>query len=390
MKLPYGRTYQESRIRAYAIRHNTDGSTSYPWDLEGPHRDFNGLRLSGGSGPFVVPHSSFRGSTNYHISWLKWKANQGHVIFHDPDGTTTDAFDNGFDYQGHLGGVPPEMDGSDFVESIDRKNEVIDKALIGLGDTRSQLLQNLATAVHTHHMIASRAVDLANLLHAARKKDPVRAYRILKHALTRPRGIRDAYLEWQYGWKPLVSDLAGLFSVIKDNLKNIKPPLVTGRGHASSSASMEYEHAGYKVKTSVDASYYCKIIATVSDTDGFFRTAHQLGLDDPLWIAWDLVPYSFITDWFIPVGNYLEAMNATVGLSFVTGYWSHKQKYSASCERQFDASTEVITPFGGEVEGESYRRYAFGEFPSAGLYWSQSPFSSTHVTEALALIRKLR
>jgi hypothetical protein len=35
--------------------------------------------------------------------------------------------------------------------------------------------------------------------------------------------------------------------------------------------------------------------------------ARSLGLLDPLTVAWELVPYSFVVDWFLPIGSYLSA-----------------------------------------------------------------------------------
>jgi hypothetical protein len=33
----------------------------------------------------------------------------------------------------------------------------------------------------------------------------------------------------------------------------------------------------------------------------------SLGLVNPLEIAWEVVPYSFVVDWFLPVGSYIAA-----------------------------------------------------------------------------------
>jgi hypothetical protein len=35
--------------------------------------------------------------------------------------------------------------------------------------------------------------------------------------------------------------------------------------------------------------------------------ATLVGLEDPLSTAWELVPYSFVADWFLPIGDYLSA-----------------------------------------------------------------------------------
>jgi hypothetical protein len=42
--------------------------------------------------------------------------------------------------------------------------------------------------------------------------------------------------------------------------------------------------------------------------------ARQLGLLDPLSVAWELLPWSFVIDWFIPIGAYLDVLNGIPAL----------------------------------------------------------------------------
>jgi hypothetical protein len=36
---------------------------------------------------------------------------------------------------------------------------------------------------------------------------------------------------------------------------------------------------------------------------------------DPLGIAWEAVPFSFVADWFLPIGDYLDALSVFNGIS---------------------------------------------------------------------------
>jgi hypothetical protein len=59
-----------------------------------------------------------------------------------------------------------------------------------------------------------------------------------------------------------------------------------------------------------------QLIARLSEVD----TVKLVGLLDPASVAWELLPYSFVVDWFIPIGQYLAARalpNALTGV-FVT------------------------------------------------------------------------
>jgi hypothetical protein len=48
------------------------------------------------------------------------------------------------------------------------------------------------------------------------------------------------------------------------------------------------------------------IVAYITE-NGNSSIAATLGLLDPELVAWELVPFSFVADWFIPIGQWMEA-----------------------------------------------------------------------------------
>lgn len=50
----------------------------------------------------------------------------------------------------------------------------------------------------------------------------------------------------------------------------------------------------------------------------------RLGITNPALIAWELLPWSFVADWFVPVGDYLSLLDATLGWDFQGGSFSAK------------------------------------------------------------------
>lgn len=55
------------------------------------------------------------------------------------------------------------------------------------------------------------------------------------------------------------------------------------------------------------------------EDNAFAQRMSQTGLSNPLILAWELVPYSFVVDWFVGVGSYLNNLDATIGLQFNSG-----------------------------------------------------------------------
>lgn len=49
---------------------------------------------------------------------------------------------------------------------------------------------------------------------------------------------------------------------------------------------------------------------------GFLTSASRMGITNPLYVLWDSIPLSFVADWVIPVGQYLNGFDALLGMKF--------------------------------------------------------------------------
>lgn len=132
----------------------------------------------------------------------------------------------------------------------------------------------------------------------------------------KPRGTRlktsdisGRWLELQYGWMPLLGDsyeAAKAFEAISNG-----PRSQTYRA----SRKKEWVGNGSQQKASFDVPYVARRTRYIQyecvEEMGFTR---QLGLLDPLSVAWELLPWSFVVDWFIPIGSYLDVLNQVPAL----------------------------------------------------------------------------
>jgi hypothetical protein len=205
------------------------------------------------------------------------------------------------------------------------------------------------------------------------------------------------WLEYNYAWKPLFNEAYGLYELLTEQLK---PALLV---HASRTISWPFEFHDVRLKGAnwynQSGSYSGKVKteSTVRLTgridNDFLRTA-SAGFTNPAAIAWELVPYSFVIDWSLPIGNYLQAATATQGLAFVWG--SSTQRYQAFGKARIfcDGDPNDIWNFRTVVEGSAemfkfgMQRVPLSGWPSPVLY-AKSPLSSSHALSALALLRTL-
>lgn len=118
----------------------------------------------------------------------------------------------------------------------------------------------------------------------------------------RAKDISGRWLEMQYGWLPLVSQS---FEAGKALAAATGPRVLTfSASIAQRRATYDGSQIPFLYSYPVNVSYSKRIKAELYEDISLNRS---LGLVDPLAIAWEVVPYSFVVDWFLPVGTYLSA-----------------------------------------------------------------------------------
>lgn len=141
--------------------------------------------------------------------------------------------------------------------------------------------------------------------------------------------IANHWLEYQYGWKPLLSDIYGSAELlarqavsprkphgsIKVKIPISKTSTVYGPRSGLPHFVFDYQ-SSLHMSVTVQADY-------VLDDEASSVLA-ETGISNPLALAWELLPFSFVVDWFIPVGTYLGNLTAQDGF-----------KLSACCTTTF-------------------------------------------------------
>lgn len=227
---------------------------------------------------------------------------------------------------------------------------MIDQALIKarLKMKRGDLNLGVAFAERnkTAQLLGDTASRLAKAYRALRKGDLKRVGRelgIAKPNLRQPT-IPRKWLELQYGWKPLLSDVYGSVDALAR--RHAHDWRVTGIGSVREAIDVrdrQYPYGDADPKALVTAGIgsatgyrgcYVRIDA-VPENDLLLALA-SLGVTNPLLIAWELVPFSFVVDWALPIGAYLESLDAMLG---------YKDTYcTISTMEKFEAEYRLFPP----------------------------------------------
>lgn len=202
---------------------------------------------------------------------------------------------------------------------------------VGAISEQTQWGVNLAERKQSVDMISKRALQITRFARKLNRLDLVGAAKALgldrvpRGARKKGKGFGNLFLEYHFGWEPLVKDIGGAIDLLQKPYPQGK---VKGRGkrtdewktHSSSFGYIE-DHA-YRYVSNVT------IAAKVAVSNHNLFLASQMGFVNPFSVAWELVPFSFVVDWFTNVGQVLGSMTDFVGVSLQDAYVSIKQETS--------------------------------------------------------------
>lgn len=144
--------------------------------------------------------------------------------------------------------------------------------------------------------------------------------------------LRDNWLSYRYAVRPLVYDARSAIKAINKVVSDHTPIRSTSRGFSSTegskTASGSSTYVDWTSKTDTKISCRAGVLYEYSRSpDTFGLSAQQLPV-----AAWELIPYSFVVDWFANIGPFIEAITPKAGVK-VLGSWTTVTTESRS-ERQ--------------------------------------------------------
>lgn len=127
------------------------------------------------------------------------------------------------------------------------------------------------------------------------------------------RKASELYLEGIFGWVPLMSDIYQAFEVLGAS-HSVSP----SRAKSRDSRAYRVATAGLKLTIDIDVQAHVGVRLSLDNPNVILL--NNLGLLNPASIAWDAVPYSFIINWFTPIGAYLNSLTELLGYGVHDGF----------------------------------------------------------------------
>jgi len=213
-----------------------------------------------------------------------------------------------------------------YLQSLERYGN--DRSLFGPQE-EFMLKARLAAKIREHEFSAGVAVAegrktvdlvidttkrLALSFRAARRGDYAQAVRHLgaepRQSKFSSKDLSARVLEIQYGWRPLLSDVKAAAEAFAFHTQSEpKTTVRTGLKYSAPLAGDQYmSFWGFEQNQRM---VYAQMIAELKQP---LSAVRRLGLEDPMSVAWEVMPWSFVFDWFIPIGKYLESLHILNGV----------------------------------------------------------------------------
>lgn len=200
--------------------------------------------------------------------------------------------------------------------------------------------------------------------------------------------ISGTWLAMQYGWLPFLSDV---YEASRAFEAFTAPP--REKVYKASISKRIFEQS-----SSSPGNYLCNRFRTRSMKISYrlrerLSNPRSLGLYDPSSVAWELLPWSFVIDWFIPIGTYLESLAV---IPYLNGNWM-----LTSFNSQLSVGPSLVKPLpsayglcGGPGENSSSEKTVVRTVGNSPLYVPKpvldlgGVYSGKRLLNALALFHQ--
>lgn len=212
------------------------------------------------------------------------------------------------------------------------QNEAINRLSVKVSGSSFNMAITAAELPEAISMITGSAIRIAKAVYHVRRGDisgasqalvsgtdrrPIRQHRpgTNAHRKAAAKDVSGNWLELQYGWLPLLSDIVDGAKMLAHQL-NV-PRVQVYRSSVWTTRTTRYNFSRTwmtnctPIQSTLLSGYSegfkksrITIIGRISEHPSI---PQLLGVTDPLSVAWEILPFSFVADWFLPIGDYLQA-----------------------------------------------------------------------------------
>lgn len=265
--------------------------------------------------------------------------------------------------------------------------------LAKIKDQKVNLLQALAERNQTARLLKDSVARLAKaiaLMRSGRLSQAAKAFF--------PKNSKELSQDWlafQYGIRPLISDIEGMAQTLATgvvgqfDVVSTATETVTSIAPRDTGSTRDYIYCDWKttVTTTVTVRYKTRVKIK---SEGM-RSLAEMGFTNLPTIAWELTPWSFIVDWFLPIGKWINSLDALTGAVIQHSHKTVVIKQQALCEKSYDGTNTNGKKSSGwaryHCDRISVVRTVLTSLPAPPFPDFKDPVSAEHIANASALLR---
>lgn len=287
--------------------------------------------------------------------------------------------------------APTFLPDGNFLVPLDISQKLISRFYDSLRASENNTAITVAEISQVRKMIESPVMGVISFARKARRKaialapdDPAKV-------------IANTWLSYQYGWKPLLGEVFGACDFARTRAKRIRIKVTAkAKGHGTGldiPATLDLQ-SEYEYDQSTRGHMTIDLAVTNQD---LFDLSRMTTLN-PVMIVWELVPYSFVADWFLDIGGYMSMMEQSfgAGLEFKRGhytqtYWDlYRQKIPPQSFKNGSGKIlKVENPMYGRYIKSGKRRVVLNAFPLPGRPRFNVKLGAERLASAASLITQL-
>lgn len=180
-----------------------------------------------------------------------------------------------------------------------------------------EILATMAEMKETVNSLISIFGRVAKIATALKKLN----FRVLKKQLS-PKELADRYMEARYAIRPMYYDAMGVIAALQKKLKHSR---FTSRGGRTESDTVSdlylirsntYYEVWVRRETVITVSVRAGVLADIED----LTQLQVWGADRLLTSTWEVVPLSFVLDWFFNVGKTIGSWQPSLGRTILASW----------------------------------------------------------------------
>lgn len=222
----------------------------------------------------------------------------------------------------------------------------------------SQWATNVVQYRQSFDALVKHLTDLAGVFRDIKRGhfgDLYRRFKPPKGFKMKGKSAADLVLEWRFGWQPLWNDIHSAAQALGRDLGDFQ---VVGKGRGrwteSDTAAISGQYAEVRDVRTAKYDQRYRLSADVRITNPNMLLWDSLGLTNPLSVAYEIIPFSFVANYFFSIEEFIQGLCPFMGMELrnpCTTHFTTVSTFVAGTPTRLSYPYPNAGPYGVAIDG---------------------------------------